>query len=62
MRLRNRFHGTPAELQRAKAHWGQVFRDNAECWWREQGKFVPPQGTTEYRAMYNAWVDYTRND
>ena len=26
--------------------------EHAECWWREQGKEVPPSNTDEWREMY----------
>jgi hypothetical protein len=66
MRRNPLFRGTPEELRAAKAHWAQVFRDNAERWWRQQGHDVPsedtPDYTAMYTAMYNAWVTHMRHD
>lgn len=58
-RTRNRLPDTP-EGRAASAHWARMFRDNAERWWEQQGHVVPPAGTSEYTAMYNAWVDHMR--
>ena len=35
---------------------------HAECWWREQGNSVPPRPTSEYDAMYEAWIVFAFAD
>jgi len=62
MKRRTIFNGTPAENKACRNYWGQVFRDNAEAWWTQQGKAVPPTETPEYLAMYNTWIDHMRNE
>lgn len=35
-----------------------TIEDQAEAWWREQGKEVPARGTDEWDAMYVAWAHW----
>ena len=32
--------------------------DIAEDWAKSEGREVPPRGTPEWQAMYEAWVNY----
>jgi hypothetical protein len=36
--------------------------DIAEVWQRANGREVPPRGTPEWQAMYEAWIDYAFAD
>ncbi len=36
--------------------------DHAEAWHREQGKLLPPRGTDEWQAMYEAWATWAFAD